>query len=432
MNVLLIGSGGREHAIAWKLAQSKNLENLYIAPGNAGTANCGQNIAIAENDFEGIKKVVWEKSIDLVIVGPEAPLTLGIHDYFLADELLREIPVIGPQKDGALLEGSKDFSKIFMQEFNIPTAKYASFTSETLQNGYTFLEKLKPPYVLKADGLAAGKGVLILDKLEEAKNELKEMLNNSKFGTASQTVVIEEFLNGIECSVFVLTDGNNYKILPVAKDYKRIGINDTGLNTGGMGAVSPVSFANEMFMMRVEERVIKPTIDGLKTRGINYSGFIFIGLMNINGHPFVIEYNVRMGDPETEVVIPRIKDDLLELFVQVGNRTLTEEPLNISEKFAVTTMCVSEGYPEIFEKNKKISKLEDIDKNILVFHAATKLDNNNVVTNGGRVITLTAMHENLENAIALSQQAANTIQYDNKYFRNDIGKDIIELNKLLY
>lgn len=355
MNVLILGSGGREHAFAWKIAQSKKLQNLYIAPGNAGTAHCGTNVNIAVNDFEGIKQLVWEKDIDLVLVGPEDPLVKGIHDFFLQDEVLRDVPVIGPKMDGAQLEGSKDFSKQFMIRHGVPTAAYATFTKDNLAEGERFLETLQPPYVLKADGLAAGKGVLIIDNLNEAKAELREMLVDAKFGAASARVVIEEFLKGIELSVFVLTDGKSYKLLPAAKDYKRIGEGDSGLNTGGMGAVSPVPFADAAFLKKVEEEVVKPTIAGLNKENIDYRGFIFIGLMNDNGSPKVIEYNCRMGDPETEVVIPRISSDLLDLLEGVATQTLHTRDYETSVKTAVTVVTVSGGYPGLFEREKPLS-----------------------------------------------------------------------------
>lgn len=380
MNILILGSGGREHAYAWKLAQSKKLNKLFIAPGNAGTASVGTNVNIAATDFEAIKKFVLEHDVNMVVVGPEDPLVKGVHDFFLADATLKNIPVIGPQKDGAQLEGSKDFSKRFMFRHNIPTARYETFTKETLDAGLKFLETLEPPYVLKADGLAAGKGVVIPNTLDEAQKELSEMLANAKFGNASAKVVIEEFLKGIELSVFVLTDGNSYKILPAAKDYKRIGVGDVGLNTGGMGAISPVPFANEEFIKKVEERVVIPTINGLKKEGITYKGFIFIGLMNCNGDPQVIEYNVRMGDPETEVVLPRIKSDLLDLFEGVANGNLNEKSFDVDPRFATTVMLVAGGYPEDYRKGDVMSGFEQV-KESIAFHAGTKQDGVNVVTN---------------------------------------------------
>ena len=424
MNVLILGSGGREHAFAWKIAQSNNLDNLYIAPGNAGTSNCGVNIPIPVNDFVAIKNLVWEKGIDLVVVGPEDPLVNGIHDFFLEDDVLKEIPVIGPKKDGAQLEGSKDFSKQFMRRHKIPTAQYKTFTKDELKEGEAFLEKLNPPYVLKADGLAAGKGVLILSDLNEAKNELAQMLEYAKFGNASSKVVIEEYLHGIELSVFVLTDGKNYKILPSAKDYKRIGEGDKGLNTGGMGAVSPVPFADETFLQKVEDRIVKPTVNGLKNEGIDYRGFIFIGLMNCGGEPYVIEYNCRMGDPETEVVIPRIKSDLLELFDAVAHQKLEETKLEIDSRTAVTVMMVAGGYPEEYKKGDEITGLDGVSES-LVFHAGTKETENKILTNGGRVIAVTSFSDTIESAASKSIQNANQIQYRDKYFRKDIGKDLI-------
>ncbi len=426
MNVLILGSGGREHAFAWKIAQSKLLNNLYIAPGNAGTANCGTNVNIPVTDFEAIKNLVWEKDINLVLVGPEDPLVKGIHDFFLNDDVLKDIPVIGPKKDGAQLEGSKDFSKQFMQRYNVPTAQYATFTKESLEKGYQFLESLNPPYVLKADGLAAGKGVLILNNLQEAKDELKLMLLDAKFGNASSKVVVEEFLHGIELSVFVLTDGISYKLLPSAKDYKRIGEGDTGLNTGGMGAVSPVPFADKAFLAKVEERIVKPTIEGLNKEGIDYRGFIFIGLMSCGGEPYVIEYNCRMGDPETEVVIPRIESDFLDLLVGAGNQRLEQKEYKTSENTATTVVLVSGGYPEDFSKGYEISGLNDV-KESLVFHSGTKFDSDKVVTNGGRVFALTSFGNTIESAAKKSYNSAESIHYTNKYYRRDIGKDLINL-----
>lgn len=424
MNILILGSGGREHAFAFKLAQSPKVTGLFVAPGNAGTSAIATNIPINLTDFKAIKEVVISKNIQMVVVGPEAPLVGGIHDFFLADISLKEIPVIGPKKDGALLEGSKDFSKIFMEKHGIPTAKYQSFTNETLEEGFVFLEQLQAPYVLKADGLAAGKGVLILDSLKEAKKELKEMLSNQKFGAASSTVVIEEFLDGIELSVFVLTDGKSYKILPSAKDYKRIGEGDKGLNTGGMGAISPVPFASTDFLQKVEDRIVKPTIEGLQKDGIDYRGFIFIGLMNVKGNPQVIEYNVRMGDPETEAVLPRIESDLFELFDGVAQQNLHEKSFSVSSQTATTVMLVSGGYPDAYEKNKEIFGLDDVSESI-VFHAGTTTNNNTVVTNGGRVLAITSFGDTIEEALAKSYQSIAKISFDKMNFRKDIGFDLI-------
>jgi len=423
MNVLVLGSGGREHAFAWKLAQSKKLNNLFIAPGNAGTAAVGTNVEIGVNDFDAIKDFVLNNDIKIVVVGPEDPLVNGIHDYFLADDALKNVGVIGPKKDGAELEGSKEFSKIFMEKHGVPTARYKSFTTANLADGYTFLESLEPPFVLKADGLAAGKGVLILDDLAEAKTELANM-TNGKFGDASATVVIEEFLHGIELSVFVLTDGENYKILPSAKDYKRIGEGDIGLNTGGMGAISPVPFADKAYLDKVEELVVKPTIAGLKADGIDYKGFIFIGLMNHNGNPSVVEYNVRMGDPETEVVIPRIKSDLLDLFEGVANQTLNEKTFEVDERTATTVMLVSGGYPEAYEKGKVMTGFDAIEKGI-AFHAGTKQDGGNVVTSGGRVLALTSFGDTIEEALVHSFANAEKINFEKKNYRKDIGFDLV-------
>jgi len=426
MNILVLGSGGREHAFAWKLAKSKQLENLYIAPGNAGTAQCGTNVKIQATDFEAVKNLVWEKSIDLVLVGPEDPLVQGIHDYFLNDEVLKEIPVIGPKKDGAQLEGSKDFSKQFMLRHGVPTAGYKSFTKENMSEAAAFIDGLTPPYVLKADGLAAGKGVLIIDDKEEAKRELENMILNAKFGKAGNTVVIEEFLKGIELSVFVLTDGKSYKLLPAAKDYKRIGVGDTGLNTGGMGAVSPVPFADEAFIKKVEEQIVKPTINGLLKDGIDYRGFIFIGLMNCDGEPKVIEYNCRMGDPETEVVIPRIESDLLDLLQGVATQTLHEKEYSVTPDVATTVVLVSGGYPEDYEKHKVVSGLDGI-HNSQVFHSGTSLDDKGqVLTNGGRVFAVTSFGKTISEAVGKSFEAAEQISYDKKYYRSDIGKDLID------
>jgi phosphoribosylamine--glycine ligase len=426
MNVLLLGSGGREHALAWKLSQSSGLNQLFIAPGNPGTAQHGKNIPLKETDFEGIKTFVIANKVEMLIVGPEVPLVEGIADFFEQDEALKNISVIGPKKDGAMLEGSKDFSKEFMEKYNIPTAKYKTFIKDNITEGYAFLESLKPPYVLKADGLAAGKGVVILDNIQDAKIELAAMLKDAKFGDASSKVVIEEFLPGIELSVFVLTDGTSYKILPEAKDYKRIGEGDTGLNTGGMGAISPVPFANMVFMDKVENEIIIPTIKGLQKEGIAYKGFIFIGLMKVGNEPYVIEYNCRLGDPETEVVIPRIKSDLLAIFEHVGNGTLSESDLEIESHTASTVIAVSGGYPEDYEKGKAISGLEGIasDKQ-LIFHAGTKVsDDGKTLTNGGRVLAFTSLGSNMEEALSGSYDAISKVCYEKMYFRKDIGNDL--------
>ena len=424
MNILILGSGGREHAFALQLSKSKKINQLFVAPGNAGTAQIATNINISPINFKVVKQVVLEHNISMVLVGSEAPLVEGIHDFFLADDTLKNIPVIGPKKDGALLEGSKKFSKQFMEKHNIPTAKYQSFTKDTVVEGWAFLETLNPPYVLKADGLAAGKGVLILNSLEEAKAELEEMLTHQKFGEASSTVVIEEFLDGIELSVFVLTDGKSYKILPSAKDYKRIGEDDKGLNTGGMGAISPVPFATKDFLQKVEEKVVIPTIIGLQKEGIDYRGFIFIGLMNVDGNPQVIEYNVRMGDPETEVVLPRIESDLLDLFEGVANQNLAEKSFKVTPKVATTIMLVSGGYPENYEKNKRIIGLNKITDS-LIFHAGTILKNNKIVTNGGRVLAITSFGNTIEEALKISYKNIDKIHFDKMNFRKDIGFDLV-------
>lgn len=424
MNVLILGSGGREHAFALKLSESKKINQLFVAPGNAGTKNVATNININPTDFDAVKELVLSKHISMVVVGPEAPLVEGIHDFFLNDDDLKNIPVIGPKKDGALLEGSKDFSKQFMFKHGIPTAKYQSFTNDNLEEGFSFLETLQPPYVLKADGLAAGKGVLILHSLEEAKAELKEMVSNQKFGEASSTVVIEEFLKGIELSVFVLTDGKSYKILPSAKDYKRIGEGDTGLNTGGMGAISPVPFADDSFLKKVEDLIVKPTIDGLQKDGIDYRGFIFIGLMNDHGNPSVVEYNVRMGDPETEVVLPRIESDLLDLFEGVAYQTLHEKSFSVISKTATTVMLVSGGYPEAYEKNKEISGLENI-KDSIVFHAGTVSKDHKVLTSGGRVMAVTSFGDSIQEALLKSYKSIDEIAFEKMNYRKDIGFDLV-------
>jgi phosphoribosylamine--glycine ligase len=427
MNILLLGSGGREHAFAWKISQSPRCTKLFIAPGNAGTSQCGTNLKINVSDFDAIKKSVLENDIELVVAGSEEPLVKGIHDFFLADAELKNIPVIGPQKDGAQLEGSKDFSKQFMFRYGIPTAKYQTFTKDTLHEGIKFLERLNPPYVLKADGLAAGKGVVIPQTLEEAKKELTEMLAHAKFGNASSKVVIEEFLKGIELSFFVLTDGHSYKILPEAKDYKRIGENDTGPNTGGMGAVSPVPFANQQFIKKVEDQIVIPTIEGLKKEKINYRGFIFIGLMNVNGNPYVIEYNVRMGDPETEAALPRMNSDLVELFEAVANGNLSEKNISVDERTSVTVILASGGYPGNFEKGKMITGLKQV-QNSMVFHSGTSYDENeNTVTSAGRVLAITSYGKNIEEAVAQSYDTIAGISFENMYYRKDIGKDLIAM-----
>jgi phosphoribosylamine--glycine ligase len=423
MNILVIGSGGRECTFAWKLSQSDKCENLYIAPGNAGTTAYGENIDINPNDFDQLKSHVLDKKIGLVVVGPEDPLVNGLHDYFLADEDLRHIPVIGPQKHAAQLEGSKEFAKEFMYRHNIPTAQYKSFTRETLQEGLEFLEEMKPPYVLKADGLAAGKGVLILENLDQAKKELQEMLGNRKFGDASSKVVIEEFLDGIEMSSFVLTDGKDYVILPNAKDYKRIGEGDKGLNTGGMGAISPVPFADETFLNKVEQRIIRPTVEGLKKDGIAYVGFIFIGLIKVGDDPYVIEYNVRMGDPETEVVLPRVKTDLVDLFAAVADQKLDGFELELDERSATTVVLVSGGYPEGYEKGKEIHGLGEVSDS-LVFHAGTQIQDGKTVTSGGRVLAITSFGENFRNALKRSYENIDKICFDKMNFRKDIGFDL--------
>ena len=423
MNILILGSGGREHTFAYKISQSKRCNHLFVAPGNAGTSEIATNVSISVNDFEAIKNCVINNDITMVIVGPEDPLVNGIADYFLATKELKNVMLIGPSKAGALLEGSKERAKEFMMDHQIPTAEYQSFTKETLKEGKLFLDTLNPPFVLKADGLAAGKGVLILNDIDEAKNELEEMLSNSKFGAASSTVVIEEFLDGIELSVFVLTDGKNYKILPTAKDYKRIGEGDTGLNTGGMGAISPVPFADGILMKKIEERIVIPTISGLKKENIDYKGFVFIGLINVNDEPFVIEYNVRMGDPETEVVLPRIKSDLVDLFEATFHQELDKTFIEIDERAATTVMLVSGGYPEPYEKGKLILGIENVQDSI-VFHAGTTIKNNKIVTNGGRVLAITSMDLDYKKALEKSYQNIEKLNFDAMNYRKDIGYDL--------
>ncbi|WP_055436372.1 phosphoribosylamine--glycine ligase [Lacinutrix algicola] len=423
MNILILGSGGREHTIAWKLAQSNKCRNLYVAPGNSGTAAIATNVPIGVTDFQAIKEVVLNNHITMVIVGPEDPLVLGIHDFFLEDEALKNVAVIGPQKAAAELEGSKEFAKEFLFRHNIPTAAYQSFNASTVEEGYAFLETLNPPYVLKADGLAAGKGVVILEDINEAKAELKAMLVDAKFGNASTKVVIEEFLDGIELSCFVLTDGKNYKILPTAKDYKRIGEGDTGLNTGGMGAISPVPFADDVFMSKIKERVVIPTINGFQKDNLPYKGFVFIGLIKVGDDPFVIEYNVRLGDPETEVVLPRLKNDLVEVFQAVANQTLDKINIEIDERAATTVMLVSGGYPEAYEKGKEISGIENIEGSI-AFHAGAQLKDNKVVTSGGRVMAITSYGETYQEAIKKSYQNIEKLHFDKINYRKDIGFDL--------
>lgn len=423
MTILILGSGGREHTFAWKIAQSPLCKQLFVAPGNSGTFQIAENINIDVTDFNAIKDLVLEKGIEMVIVGPEDPLVQGIHDFFLNDEALKNITVIGPQKAAAQLEGSKEFAKEFMIRHNIPTASYKSFNVSNVEEGYQFLETLKPPYVLKADGLAAGKGVLILNDLNEAKAELKLMLVNAKFGKASAKVVVEEFLDGIELSCFVLTDGKHYKILPTAKDYKRIGEGDTGLNTGGMGAISPVPFVDAVLMHKIEERIVKPTIIGLQKDNLPYKGFVFIGLIMVNNNPFVIEYNVRMGDPETEVVLPLLKNDLVEIFKAISEERLNEIEIEIDERTAATVMLVSGGYPEAYSKEKEISGIENIN-NSLVFHAGAKLKNNKIVTSGGRVMAITSFGKTHQEATKKSYQSIEKLFFDKMYYRKDIGFDL--------
>jgi phosphoribosylamine--glycine ligase len=423
MNILILGSGGREHTFAWKLAQSPLCRDLFVAPGNSGTAEIAKNINLSVTDFPAIKTVVLENHIDMLVVGPEDPLVQGVHDFFLNDEALKHISVIGPEKAAAELEGSKEFAKEFMMRHNIPTAAYQSFNADNVEEGYAFLETLNPPYVLKADGLAAGKGVLILKHLAEAKAELKNMLVDAKFGDASSKVVIEEFLDGIELSCFVLTDGKNYKILPTAKDYKRIGEGDTGLNTGGMGAVSPVPFATPEFLNKIEERIVKPTIRGLQKDNLPYKGFVFIGLIKVGDDPKVIEYNVRMGDPETEVVLPRLKNDLAEIFIAISNQTLDTIDIEIDERAATTVMLVSGGYPETYEKGKVITGLEQVTDSI-PFHAGAVIENGKIVTSGGRVMAMTSYGDTYEQALKKSYQNIEKLQFDKMYYRKDIGFDL--------
>ncbi len=427
MNILLIGGGGRESAIAWKLKQSPRLSNLYIAPGNGGTASLGQNVALDPNDHAKVCDFIVANGVDMVVVGPEEPLVKGLHDAILADQRTKSIPVIGPQSKGAALEGSKDFAKAFMTRHNIPTARYKSFTASDIADGEKFLEELRPPYVLKADGLAAGKGVLIINDLSEAKRELRAMLDGM-FGQASSTVVIEEFLSGVELSVFVLTDGEGYVILPEAKDYKRIGDNDEGPNTGGMGAVSPVPFADADFMHKVEERIVRPTVEGLKKDGIPYKGFIFLGLMNCDGEPMVIEYNVRMGDPETEVVMPRLKTDLVDLLEATANGTLSKMKAEADPRTCTTVMMVSGGYPGSYEKGKLMKGLADVDSNSIAFHAGTKEDGKGgIVTSGGRVIAVSSLGDSIENAIGKSYANVAKISFEGAFYRKDIGQDMIRI-----
>lgn len=423
MNVLVLGSGGREHAFCWKLKQSPKLNNLFIAPGNAGTSQLGTNVNIKDTDFEALKSFVLENDIKMVVVGPEAPLVAGVHDYFASQDELKHITVIGPKKAGAELEGSKDFAKEFMMRHNIPTAQYKTFDQTNLEEGYNFLETLQPPYVLKADGLAAGKGVLILDSLEEAKTELKSMISDAKFGDASSKVVIEEFLDGIELSCFALTDGDSYILLPNAKDYKRIGEGNVGLNTGGMGAISPVPFADQAFLDKIEAEVVKPTIEGFKKDGIDYQGFVFFGLIKVGDQPKVIEYNVRMGDPETEVVLPRLKSDLLELFIETGKKNLSNQSVELDERSATTVMLVSGGYPEAYEKGKVMTGLDKIESSVL-FHAGTTSKDGEIVTNGGRVLAVTSYGKDFREALKVSYKNVDNIRFEGMNYRTDLGFDL--------
>ena len=424
MRLLLLGSGGSEHALAWKISKSSILDELYIAPGNAGTRQFGKNIPISPIDFDAVKLFVLENSIEMVVVGPEEPLVLGIYDFFIADPELFKIPVIGPSKYGAQLEGSKDFAKAFMNRHSIPTAKYATFTIDNLEEGLLFLKNMKSPYVLKADGLAAGKGVLIIHDLDEAQSELKSMLQHEKFGEASKKVVIEQFLDGIELSVFIVTDGHSFKLLPEAKDYKRIGEGDTGPNTGGMGAISPVPFADAAFMDKVHNRIIVPTVKGLKSEGIVYKGFVFFGLICVKGDPYVIEYNCRMGDPETEVVIPRLKSDILDLFEGIASNTLSERDIQFIDKSAATVMMVAGGYPDVYEKGKQIYGLNSV-VDSLVFHAGTIADGPSVLTSGGRVLAVTSYGKNIEVAIEKAYEAVSKISFEGAYYRKDLGQDVL-------
>jgi phosphoribosylamine--glycine ligase len=424
MNILVLGSGGREHAFAWAISKSDKYNKLYVAPGNSGTSEIAVNLDLGVNDFDGIKKAVINYSINLVIVGPEDPLVKGIVDFFKADSEINNVPVVGPSKAGALLEGSKEFAKEFLIKHSIPTAAYKSFSSETIEEGYKFLDTLKAPYVLKADGLAAGKGVVILNDLNEAKSELKEMLVDSKFGAASNKVVIEEFLDGIELSCFVLTDGKSYKVLPTAKDYKRIGEGDTGLNTGGMGAISPVPFATDEFLAKIENKVVIPTIEGLKKDNIDYKGFVFIGLIKVDDEPYVIEYNVRMGDPETEVVLPRIKNDFVDLFNAVGTQTLDTVSLDVDERTATTVMLVSGGYPEAYEKGKEIFGMDKVSQESILFHAGAQLKEGKVVTSGGRVMAVTSFGDDFKEALKKSYQNIDKLHFDKMNFRKDLGFDL--------